>query len=133
VGSRYIPGGDVPANWPWYRRALSRWGNRYARVMLGLSGNDATSGFRAIRSDLLRRVDFDAVRADGYGFLIEMLYRFRRADAKGAEVPIIFHDRTRGTSKMSGRIIVEALALVTLWGVRDRGRALRRRVRRGDT
>ncbi|HVM40816.1 MAG TPA: polyprenol monophosphomannose synthase [Acidimicrobiia bacterium] len=129
VGSRYVPGGDIP-DWPWHRRALSKWGNRYTRFMLQLPGHDATTGYRALSADLLRRMDFDAVRADGYGFLIEMLYRFERIGAKGAEVPIVFRDRTRGASKMSSRIIVEALALVTAWGLRDRLESLRRRFRR---
>lgn len=123
IGARYIEGGAIP-DWPWYRRALSRWGNRYARFMLRLSGHDATTGFRAVRTDLLKRIDYEGVRADGYGFLIEMLYRFERAGAEGAEVPIVFRDRTRGKSKMSGRIVVEALLLVTWWGLG--GRLLRR-------
>lgn len=119
VGARYVEGGAIP-DWPWYRRALSRWGNRYARFMLRLSAHDATTGFRAVRADLLKRVDYEAVRADGYGFLIEMLYRFEHSGARGAEVPIVFRDRTRGKSKMSGRIVAEALLLVTRWGIRDR-------------
>lgn len=119
VGSRYVPGGAIP-DWPWHRRALSRWGNRYARVLLGLRGHDATTGFRAVRTDLLERIDHSGVRADGYGFLIEMLYRFERAGAAVAEVPIVFRDRTRGHSKMSGLIVVEALVLVTWWGARER-------------
>ncbi|MBI2168979.1 MAG: polyprenol monophosphomannose synthase [Actinobacteria bacterium] len=125
IGARYIAGGAIP-DWPWYRRALSRWGNRYARLMLRLSGHDATSGFRAVRTDLLKRVDYETVRADGYGFLIEMLYRFQRSGARGAEVPITFRDRTHGKSKMSGRIVVEAMWLVSRWGIRDRLRKLRR-------
>lgn len=128
VGSRYVEGGDIP-DWPWHRRALSRWGNRYARWMLDLPAHDATSGFRGLKADLLRRVDFDAVRADGYGFQIELLYRFDHAGTKGAEVPIVFRDRTRGKSKMSSRIIVEALVLVTIWGLRDRWRQRRRQRR----
>lgn len=123
IGARYVPGGAIP-DWPWYRRTLSRWGNRYARFMLRLSGHDATTGFRAVRSDLLKAIDYEGVRADGYGFLIEMLYRFERSGALGAEVPIVFRDRERGKSKMSGFIVVEALFLVTRWGIRDR---LRRR------
>jgi glycosyltransferase involved in cell wall biosynthesis len=133
VGSRYVPGGSIP-DWPWHRRALSRWGNRYARLMLGLFGHDATSGFRAVRAGLLKEAGVTELGADGYGFLIEELYSFKRAGAHGIEVPIVFRDRTRGASKMSSRIIVEALVLVTVWGMRDWARARvdrRRRHRRG--
>ena len=119
VGSRYVPGGSIPA-WAWHRRWLSRQGNRYAARMLHLDVQDATSGYRAYRADALRAVDLDAVRADGYGFQIEMAYRVARDGGRVVEVPITFVDRARGQSKMSGRIIVEALALVTWWGVRDR-------------
>ena len=125
VGSRYIPGGSIP-DWKLHRRLLSRWGNRYASVVLDLDVRDATSGYRAYRVEVLRRVDLDAVRADGYGFQIEMAYEVARAGGRVVEVPISFTDRVRGTSKMSGRIVVEALVLVTWWAVRDRV------VRRGD-
>jgi dolichol-phosphate mannosyltransferase len=118
VGSRYVPGGAIPS-WPAHRRALSRWGNRYATVLLRLPVSDATSGYRAYRAPALRAVDFHRVRANGYGFLIEMVYRVTRSGGRLAEVPIRFEDRARGGSKMSGRIVVEAMALVTLWGARD--------------
>lgn len=126
VGSRYVPGGAVPG-WPVHRSLLSREGNRYAKLMLGIPLLDATSGYRAYRASVLRRIDLTEVRADGYGFQIEMAYRMHRNGANVAEVPITFVDRTLGKSKMSGRIIVEALALVTVWGVRDRLRRLRKR------
>lgn len=119
IGSRYVPGGSIP-NWSWHRRWLSRWGNRYAAGALGLAINDATSGFRAYKSSMVEKIDLAAVRADGYGFQIEMTYRVVRAGGKVVEVPIAFVDRVRGTSKMSGRIVFEAMALVTAWGVRDR-------------
>lgn len=119
LGSRYVPGGGIP-RWTWHRRALSRWGNRYASWALGLEIADATSGFRAYRADTLRGIDLGAVRADGYGFQIEMAYLVVRAGAKVVEVPIQFADRTRGNSKMSSRIVVEALALVSWWGIRER-------------
>jgi hypothetical protein len=91
---------------------------------------DATSGFRAYRADTVARLDLHSVRADGYGFQIEMAYRVARAGGDIVEVPIEFVDRERGTSKMSFRIVVEALLLVTWWGLRDRpGR--RRAERRG--
>lgn len=128
VGSRYVPGGAIP-RWPAHRRALSRFGNRYATAVLRLPVSDATSGYRAYRSTALRRIDLDHQRANGYGFLIEMVYRVARGGGTVAEVPIVFVDRERDGSKMSGRIVVEAMALVTLWGLRDLGRrvAARRR------
>jgi len=127
VGSRYVAGGSIPG-WPAHRRWLSRAGNRYADAVLGLSVRDATSGFRAYRADALRRLDLDTVRADGYGFQIEMAYRIAGNGGRIVELPIQFVDRTRGTSKMSLRIIAEALVLVTWWGVRDRLFAPRRPV-----
>ena len=119
LGSRYVPGGSIP-QWSWHRRALSRWGNRYAAMVLGMGINDATSGYRAYRAEALAKVDFHTVRADGYGFQIEMAYRVGRTGGTIVEVPISFTDRIRGESKMSSRIVVEALVLVTAWGVRDR-------------
>jgi dolichol-phosphate mannosyltransferase len=118
VGSRYILGGSIP-NWSAWRRALSRWGNRYARWVLALPLADATSGFRAYRADIVTRLDLRSVRSDGYGFQIEMAYRVVRAGGAIVEVPIQFVDRERGTSKMSLRIVVEALLRVTWWGVSD--------------
>ena len=119
VGSRYVPGGTIP-NWPFHRRFLSRAGNRYADLVLDLAVRDATSGFRAYRADMLRRIDMGSVRADGYGFQIEMAYRVAAAEGQIVELPIEFVDRERGTSKMCFRIIAEALLLVTWWGIRDR-------------
>ena len=119
IGSRYVPGGSIP-NWPIHRRSLSRWGNLYAGWALKLAVKDATSGYRAYAADVLRQIDLDQVRADGYGFQIEMVYRVAQLGARIAERPIEFKDRVRGTSKMSGRIIVEALTLVSWWGLRDR-------------
>jgi len=118
IGSRYIPGGSV-AGWTAYRTWLSRWGNRYAAIMLGLAINDATAGYRAYSASVLKRIDLDAIRADGYGFQIEMTYRAIRAGASIVEVPILFRDRVAGASKMHRRIVVEAFGLVTLWGLRD--------------
>jgi dolichol-phosphate mannosyltransferase len=119
VGSRYIPGGTIP-RWTFVRRALSKWGNRYAAAALRLQVHDATSGYRAYRARALARLDLDKVRADGYGFQIEMTYLVARDGGRVVEVPIEFLDRSRGHSKMSTRIVIEALALVTWWGVRDR-------------
>lgn len=128
IGSRYVPGGSIP-RWRWHRRMLSRWGNRYAGAVLGLGVHDATSGYRAYRAEVLRGLDLDAVRADGYGFQIEMAYQAARGGGRVAEVPIRFGERSFGASKMSGRIVVEALLLVTWWGLRDR--VLRRGRRAG--
>lgn len=116
VGSRYVPGGVIP-NWAWHRRLLSRGGNVYASTLLGLGVADSTSGFRAYSASVLRRIELDRIRADGYGFQIEMTYRARRAGATVVEVPIRFVDRVDGESKMSAVIVVEALGLVTWWGL----------------
>lgn len=126
IGSRYVEGGSTPA-WTWHRLLLSKSGNRYAGIVLRLGVRDATAGFRAYRASLLQRIELDEVRAEGYGFQIEMTYETRLAGGSITEVPIAFTDRIRGTSKMSSRIVVEALLLVTWWGVRDR--ILRRRRR----
>jgi len=116
IGSRYIPGGVIP-NWAWHRRLLSRGGNLYASAVLGLGVADATAGFRVYAAPLLNRIDLDTVRAEGYGFQIEMTYESRKVGASILEVPIRFVDRVEGESKMSTFIVVEALGLVTLWGV----------------
>ncbi|MCU1453337.1 MAG: hypothetical protein JWN46_1483 [Acidimicrobiales bacterium] len=126
IGSRYIPGGAVPG-WPARRRLLSRWGNRYVGFMLGLPVRDATAGFRAYRGSMIEKLDLDRVRADGYGFQIEMAYEVHKAGGTILELPITFRDRIRGTSKMAPNIVYEALWLVTKWGVRDRWASLRRR------
>ncbi|MGH9021779.1 MAG: polyprenol monophosphomannose synthase [Acidimicrobiia bacterium] len=126
VGSRYVPGGRIP-DWSWHRRALSRWGNRYARFALGLTVRDATSGFRAYRREVFSGIDLERMASDGYGFQVEMAYRVERAGGRMVELPIEFRDRAEGCSKMSGRIIAEALLLVSWWGLRDlvRGSRLR--------
>lgn len=128
MGSRWIPGGSIPG-WSLHRRLLSRWGNRYASFALGLPVRDATGGFRAYRVDMLRALDLDTVRANGYGFQIEMAYRVMQHGGRIVEIPIEFRDRTLGTSKMSGAIVVEALLLVTAWGLRDLPRRWSRRTR----
>jgi dolichol-phosphate mannosyltransferase len=119
IGSRYVPGGGTP-HWPLHRRLLSRWGNRYAGLVLGLGVRDATAGFRAYRAEVLDAIDYQTTRADGYAFQVEMAYRVRRAGGSITEVPIMFSDRVRGTSKMSTRIVAEAMLLVTWWALRDR-------------
>ena len=128
VGSRYVAGGSTPS-WPFHRRMLSRWGNWYSAFALHLDVGDATSDFRAYRSSILGRIDVDTVRADGYAFQIEMVYRVSKAGGQITELPITFVDRGRGVSKMSMRIVAEALVLTTWWGVRDRARDLKAKIR----
>jgi len=119
IGSRYVAGGSIP-DWSFHRRLLSRAGNRYAGAMLTLPVADATSGYRAYRAATLARIDLDRARSDGYGFQIELAYRVAAAGGRIVEVPIEFVDRRQGSSKMGLRIVVEALVLVTWWGLRDR-------------
>lgn len=114
IGSRYVPGGTIP-QWTLSRRLLSRGGNQYASMMLGLRVADSTAGYRVYSQSALEKIDFETVSAEGYGFQIEMTYRARRHKASIVEVPISFTDRERGQSKMSGAIVVEALWLVTKW------------------
>jgi dolichol-phosphate mannosyltransferase len=117
IGSRYVPGGSTP-DWPLTRQVISRGGNAYVRMMLGMSVRDATAGFRAFRADALRRLPYASAQASGYGFQVEMAWRASTLGLRIAEVPITFRDREKGQSKMSGRIVAEAMALVTVWGVR---------------
>jgi dolichol-phosphate mannosyltransferase len=119
IGSRYVPGGSIP-HWPWHRRALSRYGNLYTRVALGLKARDLTSGYRAWKATTLVGIDYEATHATGYLFQMEMAYRVDRHGERISEVPITFTDRVRGTSKMSGAVIFEELTRVTWWGLRDR-------------
>ncbi len=116
VESRYVTGGSMPS-WTRSRRLLSKGGNWYASRMLGLGLTDSTSGFRVYAASLLNRIGLDDVKAEGYGFQIEMTYRSIQADAHVVEVPIRFMDRIGGQSKMSAAIVIEALALVTKWGI----------------
>jgi dolichol-phosphate mannosyltransferase len=123
VGSRYVPGGSIP-NWRWHRRLLSQGGNVYAALLLRLHVADSTSGFRAYRAEALRRIDLGAVRAEGYGFQIEMVHQVLKHGGQVTEVPIRFVDRVEGKSKMSMHIVVEALLLVTWWAAKETGRVL---------
>lgn len=126
IGSRYVAGGSTP-NWPFYRSLLSRYGNRYTAALLELGIGDATSGFRAYRSDALRRIAFETTRANGYAFQTELAYRMVQEGLTIVEVPITFVDRAFGKSKMSARIISESMALVTYWGLKARAARLTRR------
>ena len=126
IGSRYVAGGGT-ADWPLRRRLLSRWGNAYTRTVLRVPARDCTSGYRAYRAEALHAIDPTSTSAEGYAFLTELVRRMARRGAVVVEVPITFRDRTNGTSKMSGRIIVESMLLVTRWGVADLVNAIRRR------
>ena len=129
IGSRYVPGGSIP-QWGLFRRLLSRGGNLYSAIMLGLPVKDMTAGFRAYRASLVRTLELDTVQADGYGFQIEMTYRAAQGGARIVEVPISFVERELGQSKMSSDIVVEAIKLVTLWGVQRFAGAARLRTGR---
>jgi dolichol-phosphate mannosyltransferase len=118
LGSRWVPGGGAPVL-AFRRRLLSRGGSLYARVALGLPFSDITGGYRAFRASALAAIDYDSVEAQGYCFQIEMLWRASRAGLAIREVPIRFAERLSGESKMDLSIVVEAMARVTLWGVRD--------------
>jgi dolichol-phosphate mannosyltransferase len=122
IGSRYVEGGSV-TNWDRGRLALSRAGNRYARLALGLPVSDATSGFRVYRREVLEAVLTRPTRSDGYAFQIELVMRAHDDGWRVAEVPITFSEREHGASKISRRIVAEALWLVAVWGVRARFRA----------
>lgn len=123
IGSRYVEGGATP-DWPIARRLISRSGNWYARTLLGMHTRDATAGFRAFKSEALVRLDARSCEATGYGFQVEMAWRAEQQRLVVEEIPIIFRDRRYGTSKMNGRIVAEAMWLVTKWGLgRLTGRA----------
>ena len=111
VGSRYTPSGAT-AHWGLGRRLLSRGGSWYARTILGVPVRDLTGGFKCFRRHVLERLDLSSVEAAGFGFQIETTYRAIQLGARVCEVPIVFRDRQRGTSKMSARIVVEALGRV---------------------
>ena len=121
IGSRYVPGGSV-TNWSRARVALSKAGNLYARFCLGFGVHDATSGFRVYRREALEEITATPITSDGYGFQIELVYRAWNLGLSVGEAPISFREREHGQSKISRRIVVEALWLVTLWGLRARFR-----------
>jgi dolichol-phosphate mannosyltransferase len=136
IGSRYVEGGSIP-NWAWHRHLLSRGGNIYASTVLGLGVADSTAGYRAYSARILEKLDLERIRAEGYGFQIEMTYRAKQHGAAITEVPISFVDRAAGESKMSSVIVIEALGLVTWWGLGRIVHGLRRTLegagqRRGD-
>lgn len=115
IGSRWVPGGAIK-NWPASRQLISRAGNGYARFMLRSGIKDITAGFRVYRSSFLRQLDLDRIASHGYSFQVEMAYRSHKAGGRIIEVPITFVERELGVSKMSRRIVFEALYLITKWG-----------------
>lgn len=121
IGSRYVPGGGTEG-WPWHRKAISKGGNIYAALMLGIHVKDATAGFRAFRSEAVQKLDPASCDASGYAFQVEMARRAEEAGLRITEVPIQFKEREAGTSKMSTAIAVEAMRLVTRWGWQRRFR-----------
>ena len=116
IGSRYVAGGGTP-DWSPHRRLLSKFGNLYARRLLRIAVRDATSGMRAYRATSLEKARFDSTRANGYGFMLETIRAMAVAGLRIEEVPLVFRDRVAGRSKMSVKIMVENLVLVTWWGV----------------
>jgi dolichol-phosphate mannosyltransferase len=131
IGSRYTTGGGV-VDWGIGRRLVSRGGSMFARVVLGLVPNDLTGGFKAWRAPTLAALPFDGVHAGGYVFQIEMTFRASRAGARIREVPITFRDRRVGQSKMSRRIVVEALVVVVQLRTEELWRSIRLRRRPGS-
>lgn len=125
IGSRYVPGGSV-VNWPLTRLALSRGGNLYIRLLLGIQVKDATAGFRLFRRETLEKIDLEQVQSAGYVFQTDLAYRAVTAGLQITEVPIEFVERVRGDSKMSGQVASESLKRITSWGLHERGAQLRR-------
>ena len=116
LGSRWVTGGEV-VNWPWPRRAISRFGNRYARLVLRSRIHDLTSGYRVYRAEALRAIDLTGVSSQGYCFQVELAWRMERSGSRVAEHPITFVERTLGRSKMHPGIVAEALVRISLWGL----------------
>jgi len=127
IGSRWVSGGQV-VNWPLHRLILSRGGNLYTRIALGMPVRDATAGYRAYRTTALEKLDVDTVDSQGYCFQVDLAWRAHRAGLRVVEVPITFAERERGSSKMRSSIVREALWRVTVWGTRARTESLRRRL-----
>ncbi len=117
IGSRWIKGGATQ-NWSKAREILSRAANRYVRIALRMGVHDSTSGFRIYSAATLRRINIDHIRSEGYSFQIEMTRAAKKTGAKILEVPITFKERENGVSKMSKKIVFEAMILVTAWGLK---------------
>ena len=136
LGTRYVPGGSVH-NWPLHRLLLSRGGNIYIRMALGMPFKDATGGYRAYKMGVLDKIDVATVASQGYSFQVELAWRAYKQGLRVAEIPITFTERELGASKMSGNIFKEQLLRVTVWGVQSRKATLLdklgRRPRQGST
>jgi len=129
LGSRWVPGGTV-VNWPLSRKILSRGGNLWTRLALGVPLQDATGGYRAFRRQTLQGLGLSDIVSAGYCFQVDLAWRALKAGFRVVEVPITFVEREHGVSKMSRRIVIEALLLTTLWGIRHRAEQLRTLVQR---
>jgi len=125
IGSRWVPGGSV-VNWPRSREVLSRGGNLYVRMLLGVRLKDATAGFRLFRRSTLEAIDVARVESTGYVFQTDLAWRTLQAGLRVVEVPIEFVERERGASKMSPDVAVDSLRKITRWGLRERRDRLRR-------
>jgi dolichol-phosphate mannosyltransferase len=117
IGSRWIPGGKTE-NWSKSRELLSRAANLYVRAMLGLGVKDSTAGFRIYSASMLKRLNMESIKSEGYSFQIEMTRAVHKLGGKIIEVPITFRERENGVSKMSKKIVREAMLLVTIWGLK---------------
>jgi dolichol-phosphate mannosyltransferase len=127
LGSRWIPGGRV-VNWPRSREILSRGGSTYSRLLLDVPIRDVTGGYRAFRKETLEGLGIEAVASAGYCFQVDLAWRAYRSGLRVVEVPIVFADRERGSSKMSSSVVREALLRVTVWGLQARTQGLRTRL-----
>ncbi len=123
IGSRYVPGGSV-VNWPKRREVLSKGGNLYSRLALGVGVKDITAGYRAYRAAVIEAIPMDQVASHGYCFQVDLAWRTIRGGFRVVEVPITFTEREIGVSKMSGGIVREALLKVTWWGAEHRWQQL---------
>jgi dolichol-phosphate mannosyltransferase len=117
LGSRYVDGGATQG-WPWHRKLISRAGGMYAGAVLGLPIRDLTGGFKIWRRELLQSIDLSNITSDGYSFQIETTYRAMKRGARVVQIPVVFHDRVAGKSKLSRRVVLEAA--VRVWGFRFR-------------
>ena len=129
IGSRWVPGGSV-TNWAFTRELLSRGGNLYTRLLLGIHVRDATAGYRLFRRTTLEKIDLDDVSSYGYVFQADLAFRTLRAGLRVVEVPIEFVERVRGDSKMTRDVATESLRRITRWGLLERRRQLRERLSR---
>ena len=129
LGSRWVAGGGT-VNWPKSRQFLSKGGSLYTRVMLGVPLRDVTGGYRAFRADTLRKLDLHEVASQGYCFQVDLAWRAVQRGLVVKEVPITFVERVAGSSKMSQKIVVEALWRVTVWGVDDKVTRVRKRTQK---